>query len=549
LRLEGNTSDQPDADNPEDMQGEAIIYLWDKSDVPDALGYHDANYRGIPYGFVFVDISTEIGEAWTVTFSHEALELIGDRQARKLVRGPHPEDPQRQVYHWHEMCDAVQDETYDIDGVEVSNFVLPLYFTEDAEPGSRNDFLGTKYRMVGSRETSSLASFGINPGGYIGFFDPVSGEHGTVMGPDIDDAHRADSDSSRRASYRRKRKNKARMARRGNRYTEMGASTAAEPQNLQRRKKHKLSIGERQLSIRCASDDLVVQTEVLPLKEETRQARGYFAHDIYSDAKKVDDELEETGFEEIAALEIEPVPQQAGGERPRAEIGIKHDDDEAVIALVEVDGVIFWQLATSTKKGVSNFQVTLQVEQPNKRSRRGFLIKGAKTLVRFIRHRIVDEVRDFIRNNLSEYLAKAVEKVVFGKDKSAQLHYIRLLENPSNKTIGEIRKYQRRLPDNKKYLLLVHGIFSSTRAAFSEFLLNRWDDQLLVRLDQQYDRIISFDHWTVARSTLENATELFGMLPRDCDIDIVCHSRGAGVTRCLLEHPELAPIPAESAPW
>ena len=101
LRLEGTGSEQPDVDFPEDMQGEAIIYLWDRSDVPDALGYHEANHRGIPYGFVFIDIATEIGENWTVTFSHEALELIGDRQANKLVRGPDPRDRLNSVYHWH----------------------------------------------------------------------------------------------------------------------------------------------------------------------------------------------------------------------------------------------------------------------------------------------------------------------------------------------------------------------------------------------------------------------------------------------------------------
>ena len=33
---------------------------------------------------------------------------------------------------------------------------------------------------------------------------------------------------------------------------------------------------------------------------------------------------------------------------------------------------------------------------------------------------------------------------------------------------------------------------------------------------------------------------MFDRLPKDGEIDIVCHSRGAGVTRCLLEHPQLA---------
>jgi hypothetical protein len=58
----------------------------------------------------------------------------------------------------------------------VSNFVLPLYFTGTRavdERGARNDFLG---RMHGGR---TLRSFGINPGGYVGFFDPKLGKHDT----------------------------------------------------------------------------------------------------------------------------------------------------------------------------------------------------------------------------------------------------------------------------------------------------------------------------------------------------------------------------------
>jgi hypothetical protein len=84
------------------------------------------------------------------------------------VQGPHPAHPQRHVFHWFEMCDAVQDENYVIDGVRVSNFVLPLYFTSSEERGGRNDFLGS----------GTLHSFSVNPGGYIGFYDPRRGRTG-----------------------------------------------------------------------------------------------------------------------------------------------------------------------------------------------------------------------------------------------------------------------------------------------------------------------------------------------------------------------------------
>ena len=71
------------------------------------------------------------------------------------------------------MCDAVQAESYEIEGIEVSNFVLPLYFTYDSEKntdelGSRNDFLGTINQVTGQ----TLASFGVNPGGYVVVRDP-----------------------------------------------------------------------------------------------------------------------------------------------------------------------------------------------------------------------------------------------------------------------------------------------------------------------------------------------------------------------------------------
>jgi hypothetical protein len=172
LRLEGPVNRQP-SKNLADLRGEAIIYLWDKLDPDGALGYHEKNARGIPFGFVFIDLTDELEEPWTVTLSHEALELIGDPEVNLMVSGPHPADRRREVFHWYEMCDAVQAESYKVDGVDVSNFVLPLYFTRDREPGSRNDFLGRRY------EGEPLDSFGINPGGYIGFFDPKSRKHQT----------------------------------------------------------------------------------------------------------------------------------------------------------------------------------------------------------------------------------------------------------------------------------------------------------------------------------------------------------------------------------
>lgn len=117
--------------------------------------------------------------------------------------GPHPDPSQkkRSVFHWYEMCDAVQAETYEIDEVEVSNFILPLYFTPDEEVEGRNDYLGR------SHNGKTLRSFGVNPGGYVGFYDPEKNK---------DDTFSLKGD--RKAQKRMKIKMKAEGARRAIRY-------------------------------------------------------------------------------------------------------------------------------------------------------------------------------------------------------------------------------------------------------------------------------------------------------------------------------------------
>lgn len=216
LRLDGRSTLEPDIQLPVDMRGDAVIYLWDEVNVPNALGYHDRNFQGVPFGFVFTEISEEIGEDWSVTLSHEALELVADPEVNLLVMGPHPADPNVTVFHWYEMCDAVQAETYEIDGVAVSNFVLPLYFTSSEEFEGRNDFLGRAH------DSQTLRSFQVNPGGYVGFFNPATGEHETF-------ARREDREALRRLEI----KQKARGTRRSVRYQQNYAQPAGMRQRAQ----------------------------------------------------------------------------------------------------------------------------------------------------------------------------------------------------------------------------------------------------------------------------------------------------------------------------
>ena len=116
LRLEGRASKDADQEKPVDLRGDAVLYLLTSvADAGGTLGFHDKNAAGIPYGFVYTEISEELGEPWSATFSHEAMELIADPEANLLVMGPHPKED-RVVFHWFEMSDAVQTQLYTIDG-------------------------------------------------------------------------------------------------------------------------------------------------------------------------------------------------------------------------------------------------------------------------------------------------------------------------------------------------------------------------------------------------------------------------------------------------
>ncbi len=160
---------------------DAIIYIEDKPSKSDGtLGFHDKRLSGMPYGICYQSISESLGEPWTVTASHELCELLLNPWIGSYEYGPHPENAGRFVFHWREACDAVQSQSYTIKNsngskIEVSDFVLPLYFTMESEapgPGryKANDWL-----------ESRLKSFGLLKDGYVGFFDPKTGKEGTVF--------------------------------------------------------------------------------------------------------------------------------------------------------------------------------------------------------------------------------------------------------------------------------------------------------------------------------------------------------------------------------
>jgi hypothetical protein len=134
------------------------IVLTDNPDQAGALGYHEMTSQGTPLGKVFAKLDLESGSSWTVTLSHELLEMLADPWINWCAQGL-----DGKLYAL-EVCDAVEADNlgYRVEGVLVSDFITPAWF--EPTEADRVDFK--------KRISKQLA---LAPGGYIGVFDPVSG--------------------------------------------------------------------------------------------------------------------------------------------------------------------------------------------------------------------------------------------------------------------------------------------------------------------------------------------------------------------------------------
>jgi len=146
-----------------------VIAILDDSDQAGALGYHDVTVSGQPLAKIFAKTDKENGYSWTVTTSHELLEMLGDPQLCEATFIQN--DVTSGVLYARELCDACEADQYGylIDGILVSDFVLPTWFQPDVK-SSKKDFCG-----------HIKSAFELLPGGYISVFAiPNSGDGWTM---------------------------------------------------------------------------------------------------------------------------------------------------------------------------------------------------------------------------------------------------------------------------------------------------------------------------------------------------------------------------------
>jgi hypothetical protein len=87
---------------------------------------------------------------WSITASHELLEMLVDPYGNKLVQAPdiNPRSDGHLVSYLVEIGDPCEVFAYSIGGVSVSDFVTPEYYNDAAEQGVDLDFLGRLTRPL-----------------------------------------------------------------------------------------------------------------------------------------------------------------------------------------------------------------------------------------------------------------------------------------------------------------------------------------------------------------------------------------------------------------
>ena len=151
---------------PNDLLPDGAWYLHFVDNVadPDALGYH-TDEDGLIFGNIEIAVLLKYGcgvlstphgqggpDSVSSVVSHELMEMAVDPQVNLWSPTVAPIDGTSQAT---EVCDPCQEDYYMINGVQVSDFVLPAYWLKDAPAGSRFDHLNVL-----------SAPFTIAPGGY-----------------------------------------------------------------------------------------------------------------------------------------------------------------------------------------------------------------------------------------------------------------------------------------------------------------------------------------------------------------------------------------------
>jgi len=136
------------------------VIIMDDIGNDSAAGYHQDD-NGQPYSLV------QYSSDWTLTASHEVLEMLGDPFGRRMIAGQSPIKGQGRVQFLVEVCDPSEayEFAYRVNGIVVSDFYTPNYFDAAGSGGAR-------YSFTNSIKTPR----DVLRGGYLSWYAPATRE-------------------------------------------------------------------------------------------------------------------------------------------------------------------------------------------------------------------------------------------------------------------------------------------------------------------------------------------------------------------------------------
>ena len=138
------------------------VIIRDDINQPGAAGFHTDNH-GQPFSLVQAD------PGWELTASHETLEMLADPFGNRTIAGspppgaPAPVSQFSRVLYLVEVCDPCEANSfaYEVNGVELSDFITPHYYDPAGAKGVQYSFRGN-IKMPHTVLEAGYVSFG-NP--------------------------------------------------------------------------------------------------------------------------------------------------------------------------------------------------------------------------------------------------------------------------------------------------------------------------------------------------------------------------------------------------
>jgi hypothetical protein len=226
-----------------------------------------------------------------------------------------------------------------------------------------------------------------------------------------------------------------------------------------------------------------------------------------------------------------------------ARLEVELESDEEAVILIQQNDVYSWKFSGEAldQKGRSiravsrkekrriRFDLEISASRlETKEAERGFLKKLAYDriiayVLKFAAAVAVGETTKFLERNVKEGFVR-----MEGLDPAGWKHVkdLSILKLPSDRS--------------PRILLFLHGTFSSTVGSFGALCGTPWGQEFLMSAVTNYDAVLGFDHATLGKDPLDNASALLRDLEscttRPIELDVVAFSRGGLVFRSIAEN-------------